>query len=249
MSEISFKPLTPQQIEVRPTNTKNKGRASLLLYIDSRAAAEILDDTFGAFNWQIEYKPINDKIYGRLSILNTITNQWVAKEDTGSESNIEADKGQASDILKRCLARWGCNFLYSAPEITINCPDKYYYNDKLSMSFKVSEIEYIDKKISQLTIVDKFNNIVFNWNKDGENTTTSIKKTDTPTEEKNDKPVSKKDTLILFCKENKTEENKDSITAFYKFYLNKIDNWTGTFDVKKLYTLWEEKRNSKNLVQ
>ena len=243
---IEFKPLKPQHIEVRPTNTKNKGRASLLLYIDSRAATEILDETFGTFNWQIEYKPINDKIYGRLSVYDTIKNQWVAKEDTGSESNIEADKGQASDILKRCLARWGCSFLYSAPEITINCPDKYYYNDKLSMSFRVSEIEYIDKKISQLTIVDKFNNIVFNWNKDSENTTTSIKKTDTPTEGKNDKPVvSKKDTLILFCKENKTEENKNSIAAFYKFYLNKIDNWTGTFDVKKLYTLWEQKRNGK----
>lgn len=68
----------------------------------------------------------------------------------------------------------------------------------------------------------------------------------TSTEEKKDNPVvSKKDTLILFCKENKTEENKDSIAAFYKFYLNKIDNWTGTFDVKKLYTLWEQKRNGK----
>lgn len=73
---------------------------------------------------------------------------------------------------------------------------------------------------------------------------TPVTTTSTPVEEKNDKPVvSKKDTLILFCKENKTEENKDSITAFYKFYLNKIDNWTGTFDVKKLYTLWEQKRN------
>lgn len=71
-------------------------------------------------------------------------------------------------------------------------------------------------------------------------------KPSTPVEEKKDNPVvSKKDTLILFCKENKTEENKDSITAFYKFYLNKIDNWTGTFDVKKLYTLWEQKRFGK----
>lgn len=72
---------------------------------------------------------------------------------------------------------------------------------------------------------------------------TPVTTTSTPVDEKKDTPVvSKKDTLILFCKENKTEENKDSIAAFYKFYLNKIDNWTGTFDVKKLYTLWEQKR-------
>lgn len=236
---IEFKPLKPQQIEVRPTNTKNKGRASLLLYIDSRAAAEILDETFGTFNWQIEYKPINDKIYGRLSILNPITNQWVVKEDTGSESNIEADKGQASDILKRCLARWGCNFLYSAPDITINCPDKYYYNDKLSMSFKVSEIEYIDKKISKLTIVDKFNNIVFNWNKDGENTTTSIKKTDTPTEEKNDKPVvSNQDALKAFCTMTKTPDNEKNLLRFYNYYLSKCDGWKGVMNFMQLWDNW-----------
>ena len=236
---IEFKPLKPQQIEVRPTNTKNKGRASLLLYIDSRAATEILDETFGTFNWQIEYKPINDKIYGRLSVYDTIKNQWVAKEDTGSESNIEADKGQASDILKRCLSRWGCNFLYSAPEITINCPDKYYYNDKLSMSFKVSEIEYIDKKISQLTIVDKFNNIVFNWNKDSENKTTSIKKTDTPTEENNDKPVvSNQEALKAFCTITKTPDNEKNLLRFYNYYLPKCDGWKGVMNFMQLWDNW-----------
>lgn len=244
--EINFKPLTPQQIEVRPTNTKFKGSANLLLYIDSRCAANILNDTVGVFNWQIEYKSVNDKVYGRLSVRHPETGEWVIKEDTGSESNIEADKGQASDILKRCIARWGCDYLYSSPDIKIKCPDSYYYNDKLSMSFRVSEIEYTDKKISKLTIVDKFNNIVFNWNKDGENTTTSIKKTDTPTEEKNDNPVSNQEALKGFCTMTKTPENEKNLLRFYNYYLPKCDGWKGVMNFMQLWDNWCKPKQQAN---
>lgn len=239
ITQITFNPLTPQQIEVRPTNTKYKGKASLLLYIDSRAAAEILDDTFGPFNWQIEYKPINDKIYGRLSIFNPITNQWIAKEDTGSESNIEADKGQASDILKRCLARWGCNFLYSAPDITIKCPDSYYYNDKLSMSFKVKEIEYEGKKISKLIIVDKFNNEVFNWNNKTLNNTPNNSQNNT-VNTTNIIPTTDNLTILrTFCSEKKNEKGVDNqkLMKFWEHYNYKIVNnlWKGTMQPDVLF--------------
>ena len=244
--EINFKPLTPQQIEVRPTNTKFKGSANLLLYIDSRCAANILNDTVGVFNWQIEYKSVNDKVYGRLSVRHPETGEWVIKEDTGSESNIEADKGQASDILKRCIARWGCDYLYSSPDIKIKCPDSYYYNDKLSMSFRVSEIEYTDKKISKLTIVVKFNNIVFNWIKDGENTTTSIKKTDTPTEEKNDNPVSNQEALKGFCTMTKTPENEKNLLRFYNYYLPKCDGWKGVMNFMQLWDNWCKPKQQAN---
>lgn len=48
--KINFKGLTPNQIEVRPTGTTPKGQCTLLLYIDSRCASNILDETVGAFN-------------------------------------------------------------------------------------------------------------------------------------------------------------------------------------------------------
>lgn len=162
MKQIDFKPLYPEQIEVRPAEVRNK-KITLLLYIDSRCAANILNDTVGEFNWQMEYKDVAGQIYGRLSIYDEDRNIWVYKEDTGSESNIEAQKGLSSDILKRCLARWGCDYLYTAPRIKIDAPDNYFFNEKMTMTFYVKNIEYSDRRIVSLAIADRFDNIVFNW--------------------------------------------------------------------------------------
>ena len=249
--EINFKPLTPQQIEVRPTNTKFKGSANLLLYIDSRCAANILNDTVGVFNWQIEYKSVNDKVYGRLSIRHPETGEWVIKEDTGSESNIEADKGQASDILKRCIARWGCDFLYTAPDIKIKCPDNYYFNDKLTMTFTVKDIEYVDKRICRLVIVDRFGNEVYKWSETGktpayapEVETTPTTTTTTNTKEVPESPVSNLDALTFFCKQEKTEENKDQLTRFYNYYKPKCDTWKGVMNHIQLWENWQKPRTN-----
>ena len=61
MKNIVFKGLQPNQIEVRPTGTNVKGQCTLLLYIDSRCAANILNDVVGEFNWSIEYKDVGGK--------------------------------------------------------------------------------------------------------------------------------------------------------------------------------------------
>ena len=230
--------LKADEIECRPQSVKNN-KATLLLYIDSRAATNLLDETYGMENWTIEYKDVAGQIYGRLSIYDTETNRWIYREDTGSPANIEKEKSLASDVLKRTIVRFGVTELYTTPRIEI--ADDGYGNS----GYKVSEIEYNEnREIIHLVITNRFGKEMYRW--DIGKPSTPVTTTPTPVDEKKDTPVvSKKDTLILFCKENKTEENKDSITAFYKFYLNKIDNWTGTFDVKKLYTLWEEKRFGK----
>lgn len=163
MNELNFKPLTPEQIEVRPTDTKYKGKCTLLLYIDSRSAAEILNETVGVMNWQLEYKDVAGQIYGRLSIFDETRGIWIYKEDTGEESNISEKKGQSSDILKRCLARWGCDYLYHTPRIKVNCPESYYFNDKLTMTFSVRQIEFVGKECTRLVIVDRFGNTVYDW--------------------------------------------------------------------------------------
>ena len=162
---LDFPLLRADQIEVRPTDTKRQGRCTLLLYIDSRCAANILNDTVGVFNWQMEYKSLGDKIYGRLSIWDADRQCWIAKEDTGSESNIDPGKGLSSDILKRCLARWGCDYLYTSPRIVIQCPDSYYYEGKMTMTFSVTDIGYTNKRISYLRIVDRFDKEVFTFGK------------------------------------------------------------------------------------
>lgn len=164
MKELNFEPLKANQIEVRPTDTKFKGKCTLLLYIDSRSAADILNETVGPMNWQIEYKDVAGQIYGRLSIWDEERNMWVYKEDTGEESNIAEKKGQSSDIVKRCLARWGCDYLYHTPRVKINCPENFYYNDKMTMTFNVKEIMFVGKECVKLVIADMFGNVVFNWN-------------------------------------------------------------------------------------
>lgn len=232
--------LKANEIEVRVGHKiKNTNNVSMLLYIDSRAVTKYLDEWVGPFNWQTEFNTAGPLVVGKLGIWDDKKLQWVWKSDTGSESNIEAEKGLISDTYKRLLSRWGVTELYTAPDIVL--PDDGYNNS----GYKVSEIVYDENRnITHLVITNRFGKEMFRWDI-GNKPISQPTSQPTSTEEKNDKPVSNLDALIFFCKENKTEENKDSIAAFYKFYLNKIDNWTGTFDVKKLYTLWEQKRNGK----
>lgn len=238
MKELNFKPLTPEQIEVRVGEAKTKGSATVLLYIDSRAAADILDETVGAYNWKIEYKDVAGQIYGRLSIYDEDRNEWVYKEDTGEESNIAAAKGMSSDILKRCLARWGCNYLYSSPKIKLRqLPESYYFNEKLTMTFAVSEIEYEGKKISKLTIVDRFNHKVFEWRKGD----TAFGR-ETPKDmadmyvENPPKVVTNEEILVEFCRKKKEEGwDKDNLKNFYEYWSSRLDKWTGSFQVEKLW--------------
>lgn len=230
MKEIKFTPLTPEQIEVRVGEAKYKGSATLLLYIDSRAAANILNEAVGEYNWQIEYKDVAGQIYGRLSIWDDDRKMWVYKEDTGSESNIEAQKGMSSDILKRCLARWGCDYLYSSPKIKISCKDEYYYNDRMTMTFFVKEIGYEGKKINRLVIIDRNGYAVFVY--DNGRTSTTQPTPMQPTEKSNEQ------VLKEYCISLSETENTKDIREFYDYWLDRLKKkgWTGKFNPKDLWT-------------
>ena len=259
--KINFKHLTPNQIEVRPTGTTPKGQCTLLLYIDSRCASNILDETVGAFNWSIEYKSIGDKVFGRLSIYDEERNIWVHKEDTGSASEFEADKGLSSDILKRCLARWGCDCLYTAPKIKIQCPENYYFNDKMTMSFSVKSIDYVGKRISQLTIVDRFDNVVFDWTINqtaapvyNSGNTKLYMTPETHREVKISETMSNEERLIAFRDTNQGKYDEQTLNGFFNFYM-RIDgknnngrsvaaNWEGYFNPEERFRFWLNKKNN-----
>lgn len=260
-SKINFRGLTPNQIEVRPTGTTPKGQCTLLLYIDSRCASNILDETVGAFNWSIEYKSIGDKVFGRLSIYDEERNIWVHKEDTGSASEFESDKGLSSDILKRCLARWGCDYLYTAPKIKIQCPDNYYFNDKMTMTFSVKSIGYVGKNISQLTIVDRFDNVVFDWTTNQTATpvynnggTKHYMASEAHREAKASNIVSNEDRLIAFKDSMQGKCDDKTLNEFFSFYMNEdkkqnngrsvAANWTGNFNPEERFRFWLNKKNN-----
>jgi len=88
--------------------------AQLVAYIDSRDVQNLLDEVIGAENWQDKYYSENGMLFCSIGI--KIGDEWVWKSDTGSESNMEAQKGHSSDAFKRASVKWGVGrFLYDLP--------------------------------------------------------------------------------------------------------------------------------------
>lgn len=234
--------LKANEIEVRVGHkVKNTNNVSMLLYIDSRAVTKYLDEWVGPFNWQTEFNTAGPLVVGKLGIWDDNKQQWVWKSDTGSESNIEAEKGLISDTYKRLLSRWGVTELYTAPDIVL--PDDGYNNS----GYKVSEIDYDENRnITHLVITNRFGKELFRW--DMGNKTTPIVKT-TPKQVINDESLewtddeAKKDNLTMlteFCGNKKNDEtvDKKQLVRFYNFYKEKANTWKGSFNIPQLFNRW-----------
>ena len=116
-----FRDLRADEIECRVAQAKQTG-VSLLLYKDARCDQNILDETVGAMNWQRHHGRDNANCI--VSIWDKDKGQWIGKEDTGTESNTEKEKGLASDSFKRACFNWGIGReLYTAPFIWIKAED------------------------------------------------------------------------------------------------------------------------------
>lgn len=152
-----FRALKAEEIDVRVAQvTEGKG-CSLLLYKDARADMTILDEAVGSMNWQRSHTRDNANCI--VSIWDDDKGQWISKEDTGTESNTEKEKGLASDSFKRACTNWGIGReLYTAPFIWINADkiDWYTKNGKQvpKTKFKVKAIDYTKGNITNLVISD-----------------------------------------------------------------------------------------------
>lgn len=77
-------------------------------------------------NWKREHTRDNKNCI--VSIWDETKNQWVSKEDTGTESATEAEKGLASDSFKRACFNWGIGrCLYSFPFICVKLKEGEEY--------------------------------------------------------------------------------------------------------------------------
>lgn len=172
---IEFRTLKANEIEVR-VNTINENGCSLLLYKDARADMSLLDETVGALNWQRKHEFKDGKLYCTVAIFNEEIGQWISKEDTGTESYTEKQKGEASDSFKRACVNWGIGReLYTAPFIWVNSKNlnmkpngksnKPTTNDK----FAVIQIEYDENRVISKLVIKNItkNKVVFTL---GENT-------------------------------------------------------------------------------
>lgn len=151
--------LKADEIECRVQSVKPNG-VSLLLYKTARVDRAILDEEFGQL-WQNDFKVIDGKMYGGIGIYNKDLNQWLWRWDCGTESNTEAEKGQASDCFKRAGFKWGIGVeLYTAPFIWV----KGEGNDLKYTKFEVNEIGYADNgDINKLIITDDKGNNVYTY--------------------------------------------------------------------------------------
>lgn len=155
-----FRLLRADEIDARVGTAKDGGEGvSLLLYKDARCDQNILDETVGPMNWQRFHS--RDNANCTVQIWDEDKKQWISKEDTGTESKTEAEKGLASDSFKRACFNWGIGReLYSAPFIWIpGDPAKLKYE-----KFTVLEIGYDEnREINELAIADRSGVVVYRY--------------------------------------------------------------------------------------
>ena len=165
-----FRTLTAADVEIRVGQCSEKG-VSLLLYKDARVDMRLLDETVGPENWQCRYDTIDGKLFCSVGV--KCGDEWVWKQDVGSPSNMEADKGEASDAFKRACFRWGIGReLYTAPFIWVpsdKCTIKPGKNGKPACydKFAVATMDVDDGRITALAIRNaKSGAIVYRMNVD-----------------------------------------------------------------------------------
>ena len=152
--------LKANEIECRIGRMNDKGIA-LLLYKDARADMKILDEVFGFDGWEREHQLIDGKLFCTVRVWSEKRNCWISKQDVGTESNTEKEKGQASDSFKRACVNLGIGReLYTAPFIWISAKKGYDKSEK----FEVKEIGYNEEReINRLLIVDSKGNECFRF--------------------------------------------------------------------------------------
>lgn len=155
---LQFRDLTKDEIEVRVGTATEKG-VSLLLYKNARVDMAILDEAVGPERWQREHYECKGNLFCKIGIL--FGDIWVWKSDCGSESNTEAEKGEASDSFKRAGTNWGIGReLYTSPFIWVDAKDvklkefeeKGKKRFKTKDKFSVTDITIENKKIVGLSI-------------------------------------------------------------------------------------------------
>ena len=137
--------------------------AILLLYKDARVDMKILDSVYGAMNWQRKHTVINGQLFCSVLIWDESKNQWIEKQDVGTESATEAEKGRASDSFKRACFNVGIGReLYNAPFVYIKLDSSEVTKNSKGKPttytrFNVTEMEYSREKecFTKLVICDE----------------------------------------------------------------------------------------------
>jgi len=161
-------PLKITEIDFRVQSINKGGYATILAYKDARVDINRLDEVCSPLGWKREHTRDNHNCI--VSIWDKENKQWVSKEDTGTESNTEKEKGLASDSFKRACFNWGIGIeLYDYPVISVKLLDNEWdkVTGKATWDFKLKEwvwySEFKDGKLSYLGVKDQNGKVRFQW--------------------------------------------------------------------------------------
>lgn len=255
---MKFRDLLADEIDIRVQSVKadkdgNPKGVILLLYKNARCDMNILDETVGAENWQREHYECKGNLFCRVGIKCGDTYVW--KSDCGSESNTEAEKGEASDSFKRACFNWGIGReLYTSPFIWIPAnlckkimpsgKDKY---GKPSFAcgdkFGIAKIVIKDKKITELAVYAEVpSNICFTFGqtqaapkraaqpKQPAAETQTKQPANTAPEDPSDAPFDPADMQPMFA----TKEQCEYITKVYGERIGEFLKWAKVDTLDKL---------------
>jgi hypothetical protein len=171
--ELLRTPLKINEIDFRVQSINNGKYATILAYKDARVDMNRLDDVVGAAYWKREHFDGNTRC--RVSIWNENINEWVGKEDVGTQSITEKEKGLASDSFKRACFNLGIGReLYDYPQISIllkenevqlTGQDRPKY--RATFDLKIKEWKWVsvfnENKIVGLFAKDQNNVLRYSW--------------------------------------------------------------------------------------
>ena len=236
---MEFRKLRADEIDCRISQI-GSNYCTLLLYKDARVDQNILDETVGCMNWQKRY--VRENANCIVGIWDEEKKQWVEKEDTGTESFSEAEKGLASDSFKRACFNWGIGReLYTAPTIMFfprkdityknngqSVPEFYEYKDgkyTTKTRFYVDFIDYEGNTIKDLIIRDNKGNIRF-------------EELSEETAKQKSKEFLKLQELI---KTNEEQDDNFDREEFYKYFKVESDNQLNNKQTKVAMELLEKR--------
>ena len=165
-------PLKIEDIDFRIQSINKGGYATILAYKDARVDMNRLDEVCGADYWTKKYEVIGGNLFCSIGIYSGKLSQWVWKQDVGTESMTEKEKGQASDAFKRAGFNWGIGReLYDYPMIQVKLEANEFseYNGKMKQTWdlKLREWKWIsnfeDGKLKGLAAQDQSGKVRFKW--------------------------------------------------------------------------------------
>lgn len=168
------KPLEIKDIDFRVQSINKAGYATILAYKDARVDINRLNEVCTPLGWKREHSRDNKNC--TVSVWDDAKAHWVSKEDTGTESMAEAQKGLASDSFKRACFNWGIGIeLYDYPIIKIKLnPNEFKietFNNKEvvkpTWDFKLKEwnwfSQFTNNKLNYLACKDNNDKLRFTY--------------------------------------------------------------------------------------